>query len=348
MCAVLGATVIRKGAWTVIECRERAQRGALQGMVGFRLRFRIFVGKPLTSKETSLALTFDGRAVEIKSQIKDQPLSETNWIVFMAKGFSTSEEAMAYGERLRVAAEIAAFSTRLGTNTGQDKPSGMISEAYARSIGAIKDDERIAPNIHGLLILPDDEKTRIQVITAHGTVTADPASFVHALETSANNPIKTESVRDGLRVFNLALMSQNSLAQVVLAFSAIEAFGQDEKWTLAQVKLIQSLAAEIETTAGDDSERLEVAEALLRNVHRVGLRQGVVRVLDRIGQLPLKKEWDRLYGLRSGVFHGTSPLSEPETAQMAADSITLCGKILIALLEKEGVVMPDITKIHFN
>jgi hypothetical protein len=41
-------------------------------------------------------------------------------------------------------------------------------------------------------------------------------------------------------------------------------------------------------------------------------------------------------------------LSEHDSAQVAADSITLCGKILIALLEKEGVVMPPIAKTHFG
>jgi hypothetical protein len=250
-----------------------------------RLRLRIHLGKPLTSKETSLSLKFENRDVEIQSQVKDQVLSETDWIVLLAKGFSSSEEATAFGERLRVAVEIAAFSTRLGTNTGQDKPTGWMAEAYARSLGIIKDDERIAPNVHGILILPDDDKTRIAIVSATLTVTADPASFVDALKAVTKNEIKTASVRDGLRVFNLALMAQNSLAQLVLAFSAIEAFGQEEKWTLVQVEFIQKLATEIETTSSEEPELLEVSHALLRNLHRVGLRQGVVRVLDRIGQL---------------------------------------------------------------
>jgi uncharacterized protein YodC (DUF2158 family) len=42
-------------------------------------------------------------------------------------------------------------------------------------------------------------------------------------------------------------------------------------------------------------ETLEIASALKRSLHRIGLRQGVLRVLERIGQSALKSEWDRLY-----------------------------------------------------
>jgi hypothetical protein len=314
----------------------------------FRLRFRILIGKPLTSKEPSLTLTFEGRDVLVKSPVKDQPLSETTWIVLQVTGFPSEEAATEFGERLRVAVEVAAFSVRLGTNTGQDNPTGWVREEFARSLGMLKEDERTRPNVHGILILPDDEKTRFPVFNATGSVTADPASFLDALKSLAGSAIKTDAIRNGLRVLNLALMTPHPLAQLVLAFSAIEALGQNEKWTAAQTELIEKLAAEVEATANDNSETQEVANALRRGLHRIGLRQGVLRVLERIGQFALKNEWDRLYGLRSGIFHGTTLLSEAEASQIANDSITLCGKIIIALLANEGVKVPSIAKTHFG
>jgi hypothetical protein len=313
----------------------------------FRLRLRILIGKPLTSKESSLTLNFEGRDVLVKSHVKDQPLSETTWIVLQVTGFPSEDAAAEFGERLRVAVEIAAFSVRLGTNTGQDKPTGWMSEEYARSIGMLKKDERIRPNVHGILVLPDDDNTRIPIFNATLFVTADPASFLDSLKDLTGSAIKTDAIRNGLRVLNLALMTPHPLAQLVLAFSAIEALGQNEKWTTAQTALIKKLAAEVEATANDNSETLEVANALRRGLHRIGLRQGVLRVLERIGQSALKNEWDRLYGLRSGIFHGTVPLSEPEANQLANDSITLCGKLIIALLASEGIKVPSIAKTHF-
>jgi len=314
----------------------------------FRLRLRILIGKPLTSKEPSLTLNFEGREVLVKSQIKDEPLSETTWIVLHARGFPSEEAAAAFGERLRVAVEIAAFSVRLGTNTGQDKPTGWMSEEYARSIGLLKGDDRIQPNVHGILVLPDDDKTRIPIFSATLSVTADSASFLDALKEVTGNTVKTDAIRNGLRVLNLALMTPHPLAQLVLAFSAIEALGQDENWTSAQTALIKKMATEVEAAANDNSETLEVASALRRGLHRIGLRQGVLRVLERIGQSTLKNEWDRLYGLRSGIFHGTAPLSEPDANQLATDTITLCGKVIIALLACEGIKVPSIAKTHFG
>ena len=60
----------------------------------------------------------------------------------------------------------------------------------------------------------------------------------------------------------------------------------------------------------------------------------------------LIKEWDRLYGIRSGVFHGTAQLSEPELHKAGQETITLCAKILFAIISKEGIRVPTIAKIH--
>jgi hypothetical protein len=126
------------------------------------------------------------------------------------------------------------------------------------------------------------------------------------------------------------------------------ALGQDETWTKAQSELIEKLAAEVEEKSFDDPERLEVADALRRSLHRVGLRQGVLRVLSRLDLDHLRKEWDRLYGLRSGVFHGTSELTEPELSQLAMDVVSLCGRIILAIVERDGVKLPSIANVHFR
>jgi hypothetical protein len=107
----------------------------------FRLRLRILIGKPLNSQEQSLTFTFEGRDVLVKSQDRDQPLSETTWIVLQASGFESEVEASQFGERLRTAADVCAFSARLGTNTGQDNPTGWVSEDFARALGFLKEDE---------------------------------------------------------------------------------------------------------------------------------------------------------------------------------------------------------------
>ena len=133
---------------------------------------------------------------------------------------------------------------------------------------------------------------------------------------------------------------------MVLAFSAVEGLGQNEKWSEAQVALIKELADAAETSAtGVADERAEVADAI-RGLFPLSLRQGVMRLLSRLSLDALRKEWDRLYGIRSGLFHGTARLSDSNKA--AHDTVTLCGRIILAIVAKEGVQLPSITATHFD
>jgi len=104
----------------------------------------------------------------------------------------------------------------------------------------IKEHERIAPNVHGLAILPDDDYTRFPVTNAHATVTANPEHFTSALrELGENGDTGFGRAVDGVRLLNLALMTSEPLAQIVLALSAVEELGQNEKWSEAQKALIK-------------------------------------------------------------------------------------------------------------
>ncbi len=266
-----------------------------------------------------------------------------------ARGFATETEARNFGEQLRLILEVAAVCSRLGVDVGQDKPSSWMNEGFARAKGLLQPHERIGPNIHRLMILPDDDNTRFPSIEAGGVVTANPAQLLDAMtELAGELPLSISAGARGVRLLNFALMSSQPLAQIVLAFSAVEALGQDETWTKAQSQLIEKLATEVEAEADYEAERLEVADALRRSFHRIGLRQGVMRVLSNLNLNDLRKEWDRLYGLRSGVFHGTVELTEQEICQLATDTVRLCGRITLAVLARDGVKLPSIANVHFG
>jgi hypothetical protein len=115
----------------------------------------------------------------------------------------------------------------------------------------------------------------------------------------------------------------------------------------SQKTLLAQLAAQAETsTSAPDAERTEVAAAL-RRLHRVGLLQGVMRVLDTLGLHHLRKDWRRLYNARSNLFHGTVQLAEHEIAELATSAMTLCGRIILTLAERDGVTLPSVTDMHF-
>jgi hypothetical protein len=83
-----------------------------------------------------------------------------------------------------------------------------------------------------------------------------------------------------LSLLNAALMSQEPVAQMVLAISAVELLGQREKWSEGQRRLLERFA----TAAGRDTslseiERAEVAAAI-SGAYKRGLSEGVRLLLD--------------------------------------------------------------------
>jgi hypothetical protein len=317
--------------------------------MSYRVRLRVLLAKPFTSEEISRSFEFGGRQLTLQAEERNAPLSSTTSISLQSGGFETEDQAEAFGRQLVEAAEFAGLCSRLGVDVGIDQPTGWVNEAFAREQGLIAPDERIAPNIHGLMVYPDDGKTRIPVIKAEAKVTADPAQFEQALAAlSVQLPLGLSAAANGARMLNLALINPQPLGQLVLSLSAVEELGQNEKWSDGQRGIIEGFAESAKQTGSlPKDERDEVADALLRGVHRVSLRQGVMRILDRLDLKHLRKEWDRIYGLRSGMFHGTSVLSDSEIATLAMEAITLCGTIVLILAESEGVQLPPIAETHF-
>jgi hypothetical protein len=88
-----------------------------------------------------------GRDLVVASQEKGQPLNQSQWVVLVARGFLTEAEAETFGNQLRAIVELAGLCARIGVDVGQDKPTGFVNEDWARSMGWIQPDERIAPNI---------------------------------------------------------------------------------------------------------------------------------------------------------------------------------------------------------
>ncbi len=316
---------------------------------GFRIRLRVRVAKGFTTEANSLNVTVMNKEVSVTSQVKGEPLNKAKWIVLHARGFSTVEAAREFGDRLRSVLLLAALSSRLGVDVGNDKPTAWVREDFARKELGLKESERIAPNVHGLSILPDDDNTRFPVIDAQGAVTADPEHFASALrELGGDAEISLGAASNAIRLLNFALMTSEPLAQTVLCFSAVEELGQNRKWSKSQKDLIERLAVTAEgTSEGTASERAEVADAIRKGLFPLGLRQGVKRLLSRFGLDSELDEWDRLYGIRSGLFHGTARLSDDKIRQAARDTVTLCGRIILAIATKKGARTPTIAATHF-
>jgi hypothetical protein len=68
---------------------------------------------------------------------------------------------------------------------------------------------------------------------------------------------------------------------------------------------------------------------------KIGLRQGVLRLLGSLGLSGLKGEWDTLYGERSTLVHGLAPRPGTDYSQLAFKTVSLCARILLAAIARE-------------
>jgi hypothetical protein len=186
-------------------------------------------------------------------------------------------------------------------------------------------------NVHGLDVFQEREGTLIFNMTGTGSVHASPDPFLTDLDELVGAAIKpSPRVADVVLLLNYALMRPEPVAQIVFAVSAVGSLGQDESWSTDQKQLLRELALAAEAGAtGSEPERREVADAIRKSLHRLSLRQGVFRLLDRLGLDRLKKPWDELYAERCTLIHGLAPRPGADYADLAYRTVSLCGRVLL-------------------
>lgn len=321
---------------------------AMSSGTTFRVRLRVRIGKPLISGEMILTTDLWGRKINIQPAEKDTKFADTEWIVFSCGGFETQTEAHQFGQRMGENLEIGAIASRLGVDIGDDKASGMISEKFAREVGLIKQHERLAQNVHGVMVIPDDDLTRIGHISGRASVTEDPYQLIDSLKELEYTTKIDNTLRASVRNLNHALVNRDPLAQLVLSISSVKALGQNENWTDRQRKILDCLASDLVSDySEDDSEVSEVADTLKRGMHRIGLRQGVIRILQNLELTELKNEWDRVHGTRSQIFHGARQFSYSEIAETVKWAINLGGIVILKAHESKGIKVPSISILHY-
>lgn len=280
----------------------------------FDLSLQVKIGRYLTTDEKVLTASFAGKNVTIKSRDEGE-LSKTEWIIFEAHGFTTKAEALNFGEKLRANVQLAGLCSRLGTDTGQEP---TVRE-YDPSVISVTAGPAYAE--------------------ATATPILPPEHFLSAMKTFAQQPLLEDpTLLLSVRLLNLAFINPEWLARVVLALAAVEAMAKDQKWSDEQRTLLDTIAA--------DTPDLEVREAIER-LHKIGVRQGIRRVLRDHKLEHLQEEFNRRYDLRSALFHGGKQLSEEERVELQ-DVVQLCVRIVLGVLERKGFTLPHVATMHFR
>ena len=271
---------------------------------------------------------------------------------------------LAEREKLRRAVHLAGLCTRVGVDAGDpgdDRTVSWVNPEFVRGSGGLDPETRIGPDIHGILVLPDDGKTLfLRMGRATGTVRSNVGYFVQALQEAFPESNVSggdcPSIRRAVRVLNLAEISTDPIAKVVLAVSTIEGLATDPSWTDVQKRLIYSAAAWLERTHGDGEETGQVVEAIQRTRHS-SIRQRIRKMLASNGLSVLWQDWKALYLKRSRLFHGGrrdgsehrgDHLEGSELHALGQEALTLCGRIVLSMAKREGIPVPGRAGVHFG
>lgn len=333
------------------------------GKTRYRLWLKLRMGKPLATEETALTALMAGRKVVIESEVESQPLSEASWLLIGCRGFEAEDDARDFGEKLRRAVHMAGLCARVGVDAGdphEDRTVSWFNPEVLRELGALDPDTRLGPDVHGLVVLPDDGKTVfLRMGHATASVRSNASGFVRALQDALpeSEPAgDSPSIRRAIRVLSLAQLSTDPIAKIVLAVSTVEGLVTDPPWTDAQKELIERAAAWLERTHPDGEEVGQVTNAI-RGIRPESIRQRIRKLLSSNDLSDLWRDWDALYGKRSRLFHGgkrdggeesADHLEESELRALSQEALTLCSRIVLSMAKRARIPVPDRTGVHFG
>ena len=330
----------------------------------YRLWLKLRIWKLLHSEVTSLKATVAGRLVMIESEDREQPLSEASWLVIGCRGFETEDLARDFGERLRRAVHLAGLCTGVGVDAGDPGENRTMSrfnpEAILPHFRPTNPDVRLGPDVHGIVILPDDENTLFCRGRVDVQARSNPDSFIQALEEAlpdSDAPLSgSPPIRRAIRLLNLAWMSEDPIAKAVLAISTVEGLAVDKSWTGEQEELIEAAASWVQEARGDCDGVSEVVEAI-RLVRNESIRQRIRKLLTANDLSSQWQAWDDLYKKRSNLVHGRSTqgdeaqgdhLERTGLHEFGQEAATLCTRIVLSIAGREGVIVPDDARRRFG
>lgn len=311
-----------------------------------RIRFRVAMRFNVTEAEVSLVLV--GYRATLSAEKLETAIRDSHWLVLRIYGLESEQVAHEVGGRVKLACDVASVANRLGLDSGSDAATDRAADAVKAHVlqatGVVLRD-----NVHGLDVYPETPEscTLASDVRVEGYMNAQP--FLSMVEDLSRAPMElSRETRDVVLLLNYALMRSEPESRIVYAFSAVEMLGQNEQWSECQSELLDSLAtAARNMTYATAEEREEVAQAIERGAHRLSLRQGVMRLLDRLQLAALRNEWDRLYGRRSELVHGLVPQPGVSYVALADEVVCLCGYILLTAVGKEVPGVMAHRDVHF-
>lgn len=318
-------------------------------MCKYRIRFRFKLAKKLNIDEHEHRIEIHSNEVALSPQQTDAKICDSEWLVMNARAFNAEDDALLFANKLKMACEVSSIIARLGIDAGTDLQTSGFSKVVK---DRIKEQTGIITrnDVHGIDVFQDDPAVRIASMHGNLTVRTAPNPFLSEISDVFDQVERaSKKTKDIVLLLNYALLRPDPVSQIVFAFSAVEMLGQDQAWNANQKKLLDALALEAqESELASCDERAEVADAILKGMYKLSLRQGVLRLLSSHSLDHLKRDWDALYGERSTLVHGLAPKPGMSYGDLANRAVTLCGHILLTVIAEELPIAKKHLEVYYK
>lgn len=315
-----------RGAAEDLKAEQAADQAA--GNPPFRLILSFRLSKAFTDDVERFIFQYLGRDVEIKAGKKGQNIKGSYDLVATSLGFASKQDAEHFGESLDQAFTYAAIEAKSGIAI-EIKPSSSgwgqhIIEALRSELGV-----ELATAPPGIFVYDNTTPHIFPKISITATVTQSCSTFIDFAQQieGAGKKLSNEHIH-ALRLLSASRMATDPIAKLVLSVAAVEYLGQDLEWSKEQKSslknIISQAASDIELPPLEKSEIIDA----ISKIHRLSLRQGVKRLMNKLGLNELFAEWDELYAPRSEAVHGTRRLDDAELAALAERSADLARTVL--------------------
>lgn len=208
---------------------------------GFRFRFLLSRGRGIyhDSENIKIKLGQTGHNITLQSP-KRVALKDSNQLIFNAQGFSSKDEAVSFGNRIKVSTLMCGVAFRMGFNVGEDKASSIFGKPYkekARELGF-----RIIDDVHGLCVYPDDLPMRVVKGESSSKLYVSPLRFISIFKKIYEKmPNLSDKQTLALELYNLSFFESSERARFLTLISIIECLSFPEKCSDALLNHLEYL-----------------------------------------------------------------------------------------------------------
>ena len=297
------------------------------GKWSLRLGFRI--AKAIASDDEKITREVAGRTLTLRPHIGAK-LSEANGMVATVHGFETEEDASSYSAALRIGMLISAIERQNGLDLGSNDAAPHFSKIIHDMIA--EKGCKILPSIHGEIIYKREGNEIALNFSAEGKVMESVDIYFQYLENALQESLKpSERQLAALELVSMAGMAREPMSAAALNISAVEMLASAEPWSPAQLALLSKLQQQANNEEGlPTGEAHEVSEAVKRSFKSI--RQSIKRLI--LNELFLEKviwrRFDKVYGLRSAVFHGSAAFDRKLHMSLSVEAGELCRQIVLS------------------